>query len=253
MTRTNGKRLSPLSRAEALRLLRVSPAADTDEVKRAYRRLAREHHPDVGGDPATFHELQAAYELLVGGAAPTSSGPTVDRGRPSRTWGSWTPEGDGIDRSRVDVSTVDFDAVLGEGEERLDRHRLAVALARDDTQPVHPVAATSRSPGSRLNRAAHLLNPDLTSHLEVTPATDDRGRTVVRVQVSGANRKARRALDGVGLEGWSRLRGSSTTVLRLELAPSTDRRATIVRTVDRIEDLLDRLAWPLSAWTLTRS
>ena len=49
-------------------LLGVSPQASDDDIKRAYRRLARELHPDsTGGDAgaeARFKEITRAYEVL---------------------------------------------------------------------------------------------------------------------------------------------------------------------------------------------
>jgi molecular chaperone DnaJ len=48
-------------------LLGVRRDASPDEVKRAYRRLARELHPDVNPDPETqerFKEITQAYEVL---------------------------------------------------------------------------------------------------------------------------------------------------------------------------------------------
>lgn len=48
-------------------VLGVSRGADQDEVKRAYRRLARKYHPDVNKDPGaedTFKEINRAYEVL---------------------------------------------------------------------------------------------------------------------------------------------------------------------------------------------
>jgi hypothetical protein len=53
-------------RREALRLLGLEPGASIQAIKRAYRRLAKAHHPDLGGDVEAFHRLDAAYRLLIG-------------------------------------------------------------------------------------------------------------------------------------------------------------------------------------------
>jgi molecular chaperone DnaJ len=48
-------------------VLGVARDASPDEIKRAYRKLARELHPDVSADPATeerFKEVTGAYEIL---------------------------------------------------------------------------------------------------------------------------------------------------------------------------------------------
>ncbi|MGH8904301.1 MAG: molecular chaperone DnaJ [Egibacteraceae bacterium] len=45
-------------------ILGVPRAATDEDLKRAYRRKAREFHPDQGGDEEAFKELTAAYEVL---------------------------------------------------------------------------------------------------------------------------------------------------------------------------------------------
>lgn len=50
--------------ANAYETLGVPKGASEDEIKRAYRKLASQHHPDKGGDTAKFQEIQTAYETL---------------------------------------------------------------------------------------------------------------------------------------------------------------------------------------------
>lgn len=44
--------------------LGVSKTATQDEIKKAYRKLAMEHHPDRGGDHARFAAINEAYDIL---------------------------------------------------------------------------------------------------------------------------------------------------------------------------------------------
>lgn len=223
------------TRDEARRLLGVPPTATPVEVKRAYRRLAREHHPDQGGDAATFHRIQLAYERL-GGEPPRAS--TVARGRPSRS---------GPTR---DVTTADVGSVVWDGDGLRDGEPLSRdAVARWLATRGHGLRAASRAPGSRLNRYAASLATDLTSALSIDRRQDDRGRAVVALEVRAGPRRARRVLDGARLEGaWLRSRGSSSTTLRTAVTTVPDPRLTAVGVVDHLEALLDALAWPLEAW-----
>lgn len=45
-------------------ILGLSKSASDDEIKRAYRKLAQQHHPDKGGDEARFKEVSEAYQVL---------------------------------------------------------------------------------------------------------------------------------------------------------------------------------------------
>jgi curved DNA-binding protein len=45
--------------------LGIAENASPEEIKKAYRRLASQHHPDRGGDTARFQDIQAAYDTLA--------------------------------------------------------------------------------------------------------------------------------------------------------------------------------------------
>jgi curved DNA-binding protein len=44
--------------------LGVKRDASPEEIKKAYRKMAAQHHPDKGGDTATFQKIQEAYDNL---------------------------------------------------------------------------------------------------------------------------------------------------------------------------------------------
>lgn len=51
----------------AYAVLGIDPAADSDEIEQAYRRLIKQHHPDrTGGDAARAAEINRAYRELRG-------------------------------------------------------------------------------------------------------------------------------------------------------------------------------------------
>jgi curved DNA-binding protein CbpA len=71
--------------ADPYRTLGLSRDATLDEVRRAYRRLAKANHPDAAGEAALprFLAIQAAYDLIAGpealGRRPGTARPTAPR------------------------------------------------------------------------------------------------------------------------------------------------------------------------------
>jgi hypothetical protein len=63
--RTSRRAASPDPRSQALALLGLEPGASPAAIKRAYRRLAKAHHPDLGGDAEAFRRLDDAYRSLL--------------------------------------------------------------------------------------------------------------------------------------------------------------------------------------------
>ena len=47
--------------------LGIGRGASPEEIKRAHRKAAREHHPDRGGDKSRFQAIQLAYDTLKDG------------------------------------------------------------------------------------------------------------------------------------------------------------------------------------------
>jgi molecular chaperone DnaJ len=53
-----------MAKRDYYEVLGVSKSASADELKKAFRRQAVQHHPDRGGDEAKFKEINEAYEVL---------------------------------------------------------------------------------------------------------------------------------------------------------------------------------------------
>ena len=222
-------------------LLGIDAGADLDAVKRAFRTLAHDLHPDRGGDPRAFSDLHVAYRLLVARrerrAVP--SAPRVARGRPSRE------QREEVDTSasteplaRLTVSEHDALVSARGGSPRLDTELLARLLLDGD------VRLASRAPGSATNRLSTLLGTGGTSILTV-------GST--RADLTARSRAARRAVSALDLSvvtgaAWSRRRGDSRTTLSASFTPGGTDAARLRPLAGAVTTLLDAPAWPLGSW-----
>lgn len=54
-----------LQRQQALAVLGLPANATLPQIKKRYRKLAKQYHPDLGGDPRQMQRLVAAYEFLL--------------------------------------------------------------------------------------------------------------------------------------------------------------------------------------------
>lgn len=69
--------------------LGVNKTASADEIKSAFRRLAKQHHPDLGGDQAKFQQINEAYETL----SDPQKRAAYDNPRPQFSYQSHTGQG----------------------------------------------------------------------------------------------------------------------------------------------------------------
>ena len=76
--------------ADPYTTLGVARTASADEIKKAYRKLAREYHPDRNSDAGAeerFKEVQAAYDVLSDKEKRKAYDTFGADGRPG--WGFW--------------------------------------------------------------------------------------------------------------------------------------------------------------------
>jgi hypothetical protein len=223
-----------MDRRAALDVLGLPEGVELADLKQRFRTLARDRHPDVGGDPAAFQDLHTAYEVLRAALAdaPEPPAPRVARGRPSREDGAATAA------RALDADTLDTAA------EELARRLVSAGTAR----------VLSRGPGAWLNRFAASLAVGTTSTLEVVilrPRVPGAGHTG-RLELTCRGRAARRALTAVdpgsvGGAPWSRRRGDAITVLEAEVT-GEDRELVARRAVAAATRLLTSVGWPLTQW-----
>ncbi|HET9614810.1 MAG TPA: J domain-containing protein, partial [Candidatus Limnocylindrales bacterium] len=70
------------------RTLGLAPGSSLEQVRRAYRQLAKANHPDAAGEAALprFLAIQAAYEQIVAGRRPGARPPGRARAEAAEPW-----------------------------------------------------------------------------------------------------------------------------------------------------------------------
>lgn len=93
--------------------LGVSKSASDDDIRKAFRKLARQYHPDVAGNKPgaedKFKDINEAYEVLSDPEKRKkydTLGPNFRQGAPPSGWGPSRPGPGG--RTRVDASDFEF-------------------------------------------------------------------------------------------------------------------------------------------------
>jgi hypothetical protein len=241
---------------EALDVLGLETDVDLATLKRRFRALAHDHHPDRGGDAMRFAAINDAYRQLTSGEPEPTAPPTVAKGRPSRTS---TPN-NGISR-RIGIGLT-AEALTGSRDGRLDElpmdaRRLLTPLLFAELvlrlRTGQHLVLVSRAPNAWSNRFAAVLSEDAISTLRCSLTPSGHG---VALELRARARSARRALatatgDAVIMPPeWRRQRSDAVTTISSTLPLATSSAETAISATARVLDLLDALDWPLAQWRL---
>ena len=149
---------------EFYELLGLSRRASQDDIRRAYRKLVREHHPDTNpGDPSAeerFKEIQQAYEVL---SNPEKRQGYDQRLHASSTRRSGAPRagagaGAGARTGGETATTVDLSDLLRKLADRSDRPQEGNRKLQDEDV----ARLLARVLGVHITRTSGLLGKDVT-------------------------------------------------------------------------------------------
>jgi DnaJ-class molecular chaperone len=189
-------------------ILGVSRGASEQEIKQAYRKLARKYHPDINpGDKqaeARFKEINEAYEVL------SDKEKREKYDRFGSDWKRYEQAGPGADFGGADFSDI-FETLFGSGARGRAGGGFNVRMNGQDVD--QPVEISLEEAFSGTQRALQFSNPNGTPRTITVkiPAGADTG-TRVRVPGEGAP----------GLNGGSR--GDLYLVVRVTPHPRFERK-----------------------------
>lgn len=110
-------------------VLGVGKSASADEIKKAFRKAAIEHHPDRGGDETKFKEVNEAYEVLKDDKKRQRYDQFGHAGVGSSAASDGNPFGGGFNGQNVNFDFGDlgfgdiFNSFFGGGQQRGSRSR----------------------------------------------------------------------------------------------------------------------------------
>ncbi len=240
-----------MSHHRARELLQVDRHATADDIRRAYRRAARSHHPDAGGDAQTFQDLVAAVDLLLDRAdrePPVAASPSTGR----RAYPSTAGQHGRGHAADVDLSVLANATAPGTGDAWSVGGVAAAVAGAYDTSGPDRISGVSRRPGSFLNRFGRHLSGDLLSRWEVTGASRrgvaGRDLEVVASFPPGGRRRIDRASVP---PGWSTTRNPGVTESTYVVRPGPSEAATAVQVAEVLEQFCTAIKWPLGDWYRT--
>ncbi len=199
--------------------LKVSPDATADEIKHAYRQLARQSHPDVKGEAGTallFRQIQEAYEVLGDPARRAAyDRRQAEAGRSPQAVFQWRMQ---PSRTTLPVLADEqvlyilFDITAGQASNRSSRIPLNVCLVLDRSTSMQ---------GARLDQtkaAAQRMIDSLTSDDTLGIVTfSDRAEVVWPSQLLADPIKARARVSAIQASGGTEiLQGLNTGLLELD-------------------------------------
>ena len=164
--------------------LGVSPGASQEAVKRAYKRLAKQFHPDVCDAPdaeAKFNAVRSAYETLVAERGNLNNVGTEEW---RAKWSAQLRQMRDVDQGRAKVNVRRRRVVRARGVET-DETRAEV-----DDQPVTAASPETRRAAEELERA--LDDGDDASDDEATWQREQEMRWAVNAQLSNLKDRTRR-------------------------------------------------------------